>query len=236
MKEGGILTIVWIKLVLAMLAIWLVYGPLSTLLLRLLGIGMIKKVPHHKGIALTFDDGPNPQYTVQLLDLLKQYGIRAAFFVVGSKAEQHPEILKRMHAEGHLIGIHHHEHVSNWRLAPWQLKKQLKETDKIIRQVTGEEAKYYRPPYGRFNLFTLLAARKYEVIMWTHILGDWKISNCRKRLLDDLRAVPEDGSIVVLHDCDMNPGADDCAPEYMLQALAIYLEERAKQKTRFTTT
>ncbi|WJH35220.1 polysaccharide deacetylase family protein [Paenibacillus sp. CC-CFT747] len=70
-------------------------------------------------IALTFDDGPDPVYTPRLLDLLKERGIRATFFVLGSKAEKHPDLIRRMHEEGHQIGIHNYTHLSNWLMTPW---------------------------------------------------------------------------------------------------------------------
>jgi peptidoglycan/xylan/chitin deacetylase (PgdA/CDA1 family) len=87
-------------------------------------------------MALTFDDGPNPEYTMKLLDLLKDYGIKATFFVVGNKVKSNPEIIKRMHEEGHTIGIHHfHQFQVGFFLQ--HLRRQLDMTAKAINECCG---------------------------------------------------------------------------------------------------
>ncbi|MGM9929982.1 MAG: polysaccharide deacetylase family protein [Bacillus sp. (in: firmicutes)] len=220
---------------LVLLTFFLCYSVIPTLVIRLFNIGITKKMEGGKGIALTFDDGPDSIYTVQLLDLLKRYNIKATFFVVGSRAEKNPEILKRMHREGHTIGIHHYEHVSSWRLTPKRLNEQLNKTKKVIETCTNEEVKFYRPPWGRFNLFSLMVSKPYKVIMWSDIFGDWKIATCKKMLLQQLRHTQAEGNIVLLHDNGENPGADDQAPMYMLEQLAIYVEECKKKDVHFIT-
>ncbi|HJV32288.1 MAG TPA: polysaccharide deacetylase family protein [Bacillales bacterium] len=182
------------------------------------------------GMALTFDDGPNPEYTGQLLDLLKKYDVKATFFVVGSKVEKYPDVIKRMHHEGHTIGIHHYHHVSNWILSPFQLKKQLKLTETAIQECTNEQVLFYRPPWGHFNLFTLLLSKKYQIVMWSAIFGDWKVQT---DLLEKLRKTTEPGSILLLHDCGETWGADREAPKYMLESLEVFLREN--QETKFMT-
>ncbi|WP_051508759.1 polysaccharide deacetylase family protein [Sporosarcina sp. D27] len=213
--------------------IYSLYTYAATLLIRITSIGIRKKVCNGTGIALTFDDGPNPIYTPRLLDLLAHYNIKAVFFVVGRHAENYPEIIQRMHAEGHSIGIHHYEHVSTWRLTPQQTHQQIKRTAKVIKELTGSEPTFYRPPWGRFNLATLPVSRQFNTIMWTHIVGDWKIRTCDEQLSKRLRAIPADGSIVVLHDDGSNPGADDEAPAHMLRVLESYIQEATKKGTRF---
>ncbi|MGN7408020.1 polysaccharide deacetylase family protein [Sporosarcina sp. SAFN-010] len=213
--------------------IYSLYTYAATLLIRITSIGIQKKVRNGTGIALTFDDGPNPLYTPKLLDLLAHYNIKAVFFVVGKHAENYPEIIKRMCAEGHSIGIHHYEHVSTWRLTPKQTHQQIKRTAKVIKEITGSEPTFYRPPWGRFNLATLPVSRQFFTIMWTHIVGDWKIRTCDEELSDRLGAIPADGSIVVLHDDGSNPGADDEAPAHMLHVLESYIQEATEKGTRF---
>lgn len=83
-------------------------------LTRILGWGVHSEVGAEKEIAFTFDDGPDPCYTPELLDLLKEHGIKATFFVLGKKAQQYPELIERMHREGHQIGIHNYTHTPNW--------------------------------------------------------------------------------------------------------------------------
>jgi peptidoglycan/xylan/chitin deacetylase (PgdA/CDA1 family) len=212
----------------------LVYAIIPTVIIRMAGLGITKRI-EADGIALTFDDGPNPKYTPQLLDLLKKYGVKASFFVVGSKVQRNPDIIKRMNEEGHTIGIHHFNHVSSWILTPVQLKKQLELTEKAIKECTNEKVTFYRPPWGHFNIFTPFVSKKYQVIMWSGIFGDWKVVNCKNSLLNQLRSTTKKGSILLLHDCGETLGADREAPQYMMENLEIFLKENKERGTHFIT-
>ncbi|MCM3570318.1 polysaccharide deacetylase family protein [Neobacillus mesonae] len=226
--------ITFILIIAILILLVLLYSVIPTVLIRVLSLRITKRTKTN-GMALTFDDGPNPEYTPQLLDLLKKYGVKATFFVVGSKVKQYPEIIKRMNREGHTIGIHHFKHISGWILSPFQLKKQLKMTEVAISNCTNEKVTFYRPPWGHFNLFTLLMSKKYNIIMWSDIFGDWKTENCKNTLLDQLRSTNKQGSILLLHDSGENPGADEEAPHYMLQSLETYLKENHETGTRYVT-
>ncbi len=211
------------------------YSIIPTIAIRVSGKEITKRIKGQKGIALTFDDGPHPEFTIMLLDLLKRYRVKAAFFVVGHKAEKYPEIIRRMHQEGHVIGIHHYQHVSNWSITPFQLKKQMNRTQKVIRRLTGKRTCFYRPPWGHFNLFTNQIAKDYEIVIWSHIFGDWKAERSEHTLLRDLRQVPDDGSIILLHDCGETIGADENAPKYMIENLEVFLKESVKEGRQFIT-
>jgi peptidoglycan-N-acetylglucosamine deacetylase len=212
-----------------LISLVLLYTIFPTVFIRSFGWGIMKKL-NGAGMALTFDDGPNPEYTEQLLDLLKKYDAKATFFVVGSKVKKNPDVIKRMHHEGHTIGIHHYHHVSSWILSPFQLKKQLKLTEMAIQECTNEKVLFYRPPWGHFNLFTLLFSKKYQIVMWSAIFGDWKVQT---NLLEKLRKTTDPGSILLLHDCGETWGADREAPKYMLESLEDFLREN--QETKFMT-
>ncbi|WHZ00372.1 polysaccharide deacetylase family protein [Peribacillus simplex] len=224
---------IWLISFIILLLLLIFYTIIPTVLIRVCSLGITKKINSNNGIALTFDDGPNPEYTIKLLDLLKEYEIKAAFFVVGSKVKNNPEIIKRMHEEGHTIGIHHFHHVSSWVLSPIHLRKQLEMTEKAITECTNEKVFFYRPPWGHFNLFTPLFSKKYKVIMWSGIFGDWKAENCKNTLLDQLRSTSTEGSILLLHDCGETLGADKEAPGYMIEMLKIYLQESKEKGTHF---
>ncbi|MDF9759312.1 peptidoglycan/xylan/chitin deacetylase (PgdA/CDA1 family) [Peribacillus simplex] len=215
--------------------LFLIYSIFPTVIIRVCRLGITNKNKRNTGIALTFDDGPNPEYTTQLLDLLKKYEIKGSFFVVGSKVKNNPDIIKRMHEEGHTIGIHHFDHISSWILSPFQLSKQLSMTEKAIMECTHEKVTFYRPPWGHFNIFTKIASKKYKVIMWSDIFGDWKVETCRNDLLNQLRTTSTENSILLLHDCGETLGADKEAPRYMIEVLEIYLEETIKKGTQFIT-
>ncbi|MDE6607275.1 MAG: polysaccharide deacetylase family protein, partial [Lachnospiraceae bacterium] len=104
-----------------------------------------------KKIAITFDDGPHPQYTKQLLDGLKERGVKATFFVTGEHAELHPDIIERMNEEGHLIGNHTYSHIQLNSGNREEFKNQLIKTNEIISEITGNEVLYVRPPYGSWD-------------------------------------------------------------------------------------
>ncbi|MFF2449028.1 polysaccharide deacetylase family protein [Neobacillus sp. NPDC058068] len=207
----------------------LVYAVLPTVLIRIGSLGISKRTKT-EAIAITFDDGPNPEYTPQLLDLLKKNDVKASFFVVGAKVKKYPEIIKRMNEEGHTIGIHHYEHISSWILSPFQLKKQLRMTEQAIMECTNEKVMFYRPPWGHFNLFSLLVSKQYKVVLWSHIFGDWKEAKGKHGLTKQLQQATEPGSILLLHDCGETLGADKSAPGYMLKSLEIYLQENKGRK------
>lgn len=234
--KGKVIGVVKLFIVsfLIVLFIILCYAVIPTILIRISGRGITKNIKG-EGVALTFDDGPNPKYTIQLLQLLKKYEIKASFFVVGSKAKRYPEIIKQMQQEGHTIGIHHYNHISSWILTPFQLRKQLKMTEKAIQDCTNEEVVYYRPPWGHFNLFTLLVSRKYHIIMWSNIFGDWKVEGNKHTLLQQLRTTTGAGSILLLHDCGETLGADQEAPHYMMEKLEVFLKESREKGIQFVT-
>jgi peptidoglycan-N-acetylglucosamine deacetylase len=221
-----------IKIIILCFICVLLYTIIPTVFIRVFSWKITKKIKAD-GMALTFDDGPSSEFTGPLLDLLKKYGVKATFFVVGSHVKRNPEIVRRMVREGHTIGIHHFDHISNWLLSPFQLKKQLNRTDRIIQEYTNELVMFYRPPWGHFNPFTLLLSKKYKVIMWSAIFGDWKVENCKTSLLSQLRKTTEPGTILLLHDCGETWGADQEAPKFMMENLEIFLKEN--QGTKFIT-
>ncbi|KSU84036.1 Peptidoglycan/xylan/chitin deacetylase, PgdA/CDA1 family [Fictibacillus enclensis] len=210
--------------------LFLLYGIIPTIFIRLFAVRIIKNGPtERKEFFLTFDDGPHPVYTPQLLDLLKSYNVPAAFFIVGERAEREPELLKRMSNEGHTVGIHHQTHSNSWLLTPGKLKKEISRCATVIQQATGKKADFYRPPWGRFNLFSLLLAREYQIIMWSSITGDWKAGQGKDKLAAKLKKSLHSGCIYLLHDNGENPGADDEAPSVMLEALRGFLEYAQRQ-------
>ncbi|GGH85242.1 peptidoglycan/xylan/chitin deacetylase (PgdA/CDA1 family) [Pullulanibacillus pueri] len=216
------------------LVIFLLYDVLPTVLMRTFSIGVLKKSTVKGKVALTFDDGPDPRHTLKLLDLLKRYQVQATFFVVGECAEKHPEILKRMNREGHSIGIHHYKHKSNWFLMPSQTRFQCQKTAEIIKRITGKAPKYYRPPWGKLNLFTYWVARPYKLVIWSAILGDWSLKLGKQRLLERLYRNLCDGAVIVLHDSNQSPGADNGAADVMIEALEVFLPN-VYQTYRFVT-
>lgn len=101
-----------------------------------------------KKIVLTFDDGPDPKYTPAILDILKKYKAPATFFIVGEQAEKYPDLLKRIYAEGHLIGNHTFSHPDISKTGNMRTDLELSITERLVESITGHSTILFRPPYG----------------------------------------------------------------------------------------
>ncbi len=150
-------------------------------------------------IALTFDDGPHPYYTEQLLDGLRERGVKATFFVTGENAQLHPDIIQRMDEEGHLIGNHTYSHIQLTDKNREKFREELIKTNEIIMGITGKEVIYVRPPYGTWD-------KKFETelnmfpVLWSVDPLDWcsnNVSCIMNRVMGDV----EDNDIILMHDC-----------------------------------
>lgn len=184
----------------AIIFLILLYSVIPYVLSRGLGVNVVKRGRDLSKIAFTFDDGPNPVYTPILLDLLKENEVKATFFVVGTKAEKYPELIQRMHNEGHLIGIHNYVHHSNWFMTPWKVRNGLKNTAKVIKSITGVTPIYYRPPWGMLNLFDFMRRGKYKIILWSIMAEDWRTSGGSEKIKQRLANI-KGGDVILLHDC-----------------------------------
>lgn len=145
---------------------------------------------------LTFDDGPS-RYTPQLLDMLKSYGIRANFFLLGMNIAGQKDIVRRMHAEGHEIGNHSWSHPNLRRLSRENQEKQLADTDALIRSL-GIVPFYMRPPYGSFDARTIHIAQDLglDIILWSLDSKDWKfLPQDYAKLVSTRGTIYEDGAL-----------------------------------------
>jgi peptidoglycan/xylan/chitin deacetylase (PgdA/CDA1 family) len=181
---------------------------------------------------LTFDDGPSATYTGLLLDLLRRYQIKASFFVVASFAAAHPVLIKRMQAEGHLIGLHSLEHKNALYLGPTNTRADFKYSMDIMRRL-GIKVQYYRPPWGDLNLVTVAQMQKYSLtpVFWDVMVQDWRGNTTAEVIADKLRRRTQGGDIICLHDGRGKNGAPlrtICALEQMLP---LWLQQGFKFQT-----
>jgi peptidoglycan/xylan/chitin deacetylase (PgdA/CDA1 family) len=180
-----------------------------------------------KNIYLTFDDGPSSEATTQILDILKEHNVKATFFVLGKKAKKHPEIIKRIHAEGHDIGNHTFKHVGGQNVTGEIAEKEISNTDKAVKAACGVSPKFFRPPFGFFNYryFAVAEQLGYKSILWTIDVGDWnKISSTEI----EARLVPKvkGGYIILLHD-----GGENREP--LIDALPVIIEKLKAKGFKF---
>ncbi|WP_440109277.1 polysaccharide deacetylase family protein [Paenibacillus sp. QZ-Y1] len=156
--------------------------------------------PSTKQVALTFDDVPDPRFTPQVLDILKKYKVRATFFIVGSRAEKHPDLVKRMVKEGHIVGNHSYNHPEFSKLTMNAFRKQILHTGDIIRNLTGYTPKMIRPPYGDINEQQLqwAARQHYSIVNWNVDSLDWK-GLSKDKVKENILSAVKPGSIVLQH-------------------------------------
>jgi len=154
-----------------------------------------------KDIAITFDDGPHPDYTPKLLDILKQYDVKATFFLVGEKAEQAPDLVRAEIAAGHNVGNHTYHHVNLKKIPEGSVATEIKACDDVLRHITGKRPHLFRPPGGDYNtkVVEVAEALGYTTVLWTDDPGDYASPGDKvieTRVLDRV----SNGGIVLIHD------------------------------------
>ena len=152
-------------------------------------------------VALTFDDGPTPPFTGQILDILRDAKAPAAFFIVGKNAIQHPDLILRIHAEGHAIGNHTYSHpIYGWLRGAAYWRNQIQRTDDLVQSITGERPRFFRTPMGIKSFLTLRAARQtgHATVAWSCRAYDG-LQTDSATILSRLLAARA-GDILLLHD------------------------------------
>ena len=146
-------------------------------------------------IYLTFDDGPHPEITGEVLDLLKKYNAKASFFCVGENVQKYPEAYQRILNEGHSIGNHTYNHLNGFKTNTEDYLQNIYKASEII------ESKLFRPPYGKIKAKQVNKLKKdYQIIMWSLIAGDWDISLTKEQCFYAIKNNLKAGDIIVLHD------------------------------------
>ena len=159
-----------------------------------------------KAVALTFDDGPHPTYTAEILDILREYGIKATFFVIGENVERSKEVLKRCADEGHEIGNHTYSHASANNCTTRTLKEEIEKTDRIIFDLIGKKPALFRPPTGICNNRSVALSTElgFKTIVWNVDTRDWAHTSTDKIIKNVLENV-KSGSIILFHDYIESP-------------------------------
>lgn len=164
---------------------------------------LIYRLPADKRcVALTFDDGPHPQHTPRVLDILREKGVRATFFLIGGHVERHPDLARRIVAEGHAVGMHTYSHYGHDRLTLERMKQDMAKTSAAFKAVLGSAPDIFRPPYGRLSWAELRYCMGCGIrtVMWDSNPQDYRKDGedaLRTRINAlDLRG----GNIILLHD------------------------------------
>ncbi len=155
-----------------------------------------------RAVVLTFDDGPDGQVTPMILDVLKEHNVKAAFFIIGNKAELYPEVIKRIDAEGHVIGGHSYSHHFFFDLfSSRRILAEMKRTSDIVFSLTGKRMLLFRPPYGVTNptLVRAIRAMNFTSVGWSLKSNDTVIKD-DDLLLNRLISNVNKGDIILFHD------------------------------------
>lgn len=164
-----------------------------------------------KYVSITFDDGPDPVYTPQILDILAREHIQATFFVTGKNATKNPEILKRMVREGHVVANHTFTHIDFDKKSSIRDREEIVATDKVIRHLTGHQSTYFRLPYSgsdensiKQNVRGILQAQQlgFEVASFNLDTNDWKLSQAPAS--QEIPTLDSKGNIMLFHDAGGN--------------------------------
>ena len=146
-------------------------------------------------IFLTFDDGPDPEATPRVLDILAEHDAKATFFCLGRQVEKHPAIFNRIKKEGHAVGNHTYSHLSGWTTSNKKYFEDIARADEIIG------SKLFRPPYGRIRLSQIrVLKKKYKIVMWDVMSGDYDAKQKPEEIIKRVHRLCRPGSVVVFHD------------------------------------
>lgn len=152
-------------------------------------------------VALTFDDGPHPEWTPRILDILESFRAHASFFVVGKLAKQHPDIVRRIASEGHTVGNHTMSHSVTILRNHAFYQDEIKKNQELLKNITGTVPRDFRPPRGLFDIrcFREVASLDMRIVMWSYAPEDWKKTTSAK-ITRRIHTHMRQGSIILLHD------------------------------------
>ena len=198
---------------------WLAYAWVAHLATPL----CVHRGPREAGrrIALTFDDGPDPEWTPRVLDVLAKHDVRGTFFCVGQRAARAPESMRAIAAGGHEIGSHGWSHASLWLCGPWKTAAEIDRAQATLTELGGKPPRFFRPPWGMVNaaMFPLLKRRGLTPVFWSIQPEGLRGTPALMQAAYVVRRA-HPGAIVDLHDAEGTPGA----PGRLVGALPAMIE------------
>lgn len=153
-------------------------------------------------VAITFDDGPDPEYTPKVLDLLKKHNAKATFFLIGKNAEKHPQLVQRIIQEGHTIGNHSYSHSNGFGFfSTAKIAAEIRRTDEIFQSIIQKKINIFRPPFGvtNPNIKRALGRTGHQSVGWSKRSLD-TINIPEKRIVERITAKLRKGDVILLHD------------------------------------
>ncbi|UUZ86045.1 polysaccharide deacetylase family protein [Paenibacillus sp. P26] len=179
-----------------------------------------------KIVALTFDDGPDGKYTARILDILKEQHVHATFFLIGQHAAKYPQIVKRIHEEGHAIGNHSWDHSDLSKLPEDQVREEIVRVDDVIKNITGEAPQLFRAPYGAISrdVLTDAVSTGHQIIGWSVDTQDWE-GKSAAGIMATLKKEMRPGAIILQHSAGGKGGNLANTVEALPQIIAYLKKE-----------
>jgi peptidoglycan/xylan/chitin deacetylase (PgdA/CDA1 family) len=212
-----------------MIIAWLVFAALFLVIaipyvfIKHLGWGILRRGSSRElTIGLTFDDGPDPESTPRVLDILARHGVRATFFVVGEAARAHPDLVRRALREGHDVGSHgdRHRHALFHR-PPLAGYFDTRNGIRALDRLTGKKTRFFRPPWGAYSWSVLFAIQRCRVepVHWTVEAHDWHPRYAAPDVVRKVLAEAHAGGVIVMHDSGRGAPKTLAALDDVLQGL-----------------
>jgi len=183
-------------------------APHAPRLARALGLPL--RLDHERGVAVTFDDGPHPEGTPAVLEVLARHRARATFFLVGEQVRRRPELARRILAEGHEVALHGDRHVTLLRRSGRSVADDWDRVQATVAEATGVSSTLYRPPYGAFSSAAVreLRRRGWRTQLWSAWGRDWSRRATSESIVRLATRGLRPGDVVLLHDSDAYSSAD----------------------------
>ncbi len=189
-----------------------------------------RRLPGATGVAITFDDGPHPEGTPAVLEILAHEGIKATFFLVGEQVERRPSLAAEIAGQGHLIALHGYRHRPQPAMSRKAVQEDLGRGADVVRTATGVELAWHRPPYGLYSPAGLRAVRAtgLEPLLWSRWGKDWRRFTTPERIASRATANLRPGDVILLHDADFYSSRG--SHQRTAAALKLIVRELKRQK------
>ena len=188
-----------------------------------------------KAVYLTFDDGPIPEVTPEVLEILDKYGVKATFFMVGENIDKHPEVFEQVVKAGHAIGNHTYNHMKGWRVSTATYLDNVRQWEEAVERNYPNDypalvLNRFRPPYGRTWVWQRKAVMKmgYEIYLWDVLTRDYNPCRTPEAMLKQIKRETRPGSIINFHD---SIKSNERMLEVLPQAIEWLLENKYEIKT-----
>jgi peptidoglycan/xylan/chitin deacetylase (PgdA/CDA1 family) len=193
-------------------------------------LGLARTLPTADGVAITFDDGPHPEGTPAVLDVLDRAGARATFFVIGEQVERRPRLVAEILERGHAVALHGYRHRLQSRMSVRAVQDDVRRGQAAIVAATGRRAAYHRPPYGIYSASGLAAVRAegLKPLLWSAWGKDWRKFTTPARIAARATARVKPGGVILLHDADFY--SSDHSHQRTVRALGPILAELERRE------